>query len=264
MAPDPFAEEARAGVPVELVADAVMGDVDALEVMCLWSSSEGTTALWHRLLNLGLTVAPSAGTDVMLNLHRTMAVGATRVYAHTGQRLNWPAYVEALREGRSFVTNGPFLDFRLDGAGPGHIVAAGDTASWTLELATATSVDTVDILVNGRVVESLPGIATPGQRAYSGEIALPAGGWVAARARGGTTRWPSMDTSPYAHTAPVWIGERGSTDPDARRAAAQELLEVLIASRARLRVGYSGTSIPRLEARFDEAMARLEGLAGAR
>lgn len=262
--PDPFAPEARAGVPVELVADAVMGDVDALEVMCLWSSSQGTAALWHRFLNLGLTVAPSAGTDVMLNLHRTMAVGATRVYAHTGDRLNWPAYVEALREGRSFVTNGPFLDFRLDGAGPGGVVEAADTASWTLDLATATTVDTVDILVNGRVVESHAGIAAPGQRAYSGELALPGGGWVAVRARGGATRWPSMDISPYAHTAPVWIGERGSTDPVVRRAAAQELLDVLIASRARLRVGYSGSSIPRLEARFDEAMARLEALAEPR
>ncbi len=263
-APDPFAAEARAGVPVELVADAVMGDVDALEVMCLWSSSEGTAALWHRFLNLGLTVAPSAGTDVMLNLHRTMAVGATRVYAHTGDRLNWPAYVEALREGRSFVTNGPFLDFRLDGAGPGGVVEAGDTASWTLDLATATAVDTVDILVNGRVVESHSGIAAPGRRTYSGDLALPGGGWVAARARGGATRWPSMDISPYAHTAPIWIGERGSTDPVVRRAAAQELLEILIASRARLRVGYSGSSIPRLEARFDEAMAQLEALAEAR
>jgi len=266
--PDPFAPEARGGVPVELVADAVMGDVDALEVMCLWSSSEGTSALWHRFLNIGLTVAPSAGTDVMLNLHRTMALGATRVYAHTGARLNWPAYVTALRDGRSFVTNGPFLDFRVGGVRPGEVVEAvrGSEGSpgavqWTLELATATSVDTVEILVNGQIVQSRPGIASPGQRTYSGELTLPAGGWIAARASGGETRWPSMDISPFAHTAPVWIGERGSTDTVARREAAAELLDVLIASRARLRIGYSGASIPRLEARFDEAVARLEALA---
>ena len=73
----PFSESGRGSVPVELVADAVMGDVDALEIVCLWSSFEGTAALWHRLLNLGATVAPSAGTDVMLNLYRTMAVGTT-------------------------------------------------------------------------------------------------------------------------------------------------------------------------------------------
>ena len=271
--PDPFASEPGAGVPVELVADAVMGDVDALEVMCLWSNSDGTSALWHRFLNLGLTVAPSAGTDVMLNLYRTMAVGATRVYAYTGDRVNWPGYLEALREGRSFVTNGPFLDFRVDGARPGEVVparadgsgAAGaeesGTVQWTLDLATATSVEQVEILVNGRVVQSHPGIAEPGQRTYAGEVDLPDAGWVAARARGGETRWPSMDTAPFAHTAPVWIGERGSADPVARREAAAELLEILIASRARLRAGYGGASIPRLEARFDEAVARLEALA---
>ena len=286
--PDPFAAGGGGRVPVELVADAVMGDVDALEVMCLWSSFEGTAALWHRFLNLGVEIAPSAGTDVMLNLHRTMAVGATRVYVHTGDRLNWPAYLEGLRAGRSFVTNGPLLDFRVatrgggggvpgqgadpgrdtgsdpgvpdDGARPGDVVAPG-AAAWTLELATATEVDTVDIIVNGRVVASHPAIASPGHRTHRGEVDLPEGGWIAARARGGRTRWPSMDTSPFAHTAPVWIAERGSTDPLTRQRSATELRDILTASLARLRIGYAGVEIPRLEARFAAAMARLDSLA---
>ena len=257
--PDPFAEGGAGGVPVELVADAVLGDVDALEIVCLWSNSYGTSALWHRFLNLGLTVAPSAGTDVMLNLYRTMAVGTTRVYVHTGDQLNWPAYIEGLREGRSFVTNGPFLDFRVGDVGPGRVVAPG-AATWTLDLATATSVDTVDVIVNGRVVASHPGMNSPGQRSYTGEIELPVGGWIAARARGGENKWPSMDTAPFAHTAPVWIGARGGTDPIARREAAAELQGILATSLERLRAGYAGTSIPRLEARFAEAMARLEAL----
>ncbi len=259
-APDPFAEGGAGSVPVELVADAVMGDVDALEVMCLWSNSFGTSALWYRFLNLGLPVAPSAGTDVMLNLYRTMAVGTTRVYVHTGGQLNWPAYIRGLSEGRSFVTNGPFLDFRVGGVGPGEVTGPG-TATWTLDLATATGVDTVDIIVNGRVVASRPGMDSPGRRSYSGEVELPSGGWAAARARGGETRWPSMDEASFAHTAPVWIGARGSVDPAALREAAAELREILTASVARLRIGYSGTEIPRLEARFAEAMARLEALA---
>ncbi len=296
--PDPFAT-GGGGVPVELVADAVTGDVDALEIMCLWSSFEGTAALWHRFLNLGLTIAPSAGTDVMLNLYRTMAVGATRVYVHTGDRLNWPAYLEGLRAGRSFVTNGPFLDLRVHGVpgngetesggeppgggigpggerpgagigpggeepgsgiGPGGVISPG-IVTWTLAVATATAVDTVDIIVNGRVVASRPAMASPGQRTLTGEVELPKGGWIAARARGGSTRWPSMDTSPYAHTAPIWIGARGSTDPAARRESAAELREILTASVARLRVGYSGVEIPRLEAQFAAAMARLDSLA---
>lgn len=267
---DPFSPEGRARVPVELVADAVLGDVDALEIVCLWSSFEGTSALWHRLLNIGLAVAPSAGTDVMLNLYRTMAVGVTRVYVHTDGRSNWPAYLEGLREGRSFVTNGPFLDLRVagaqgDGSGirPGGVVEPGPV-SWSLDVATATEVDTVDIIVNGSVAASHPGIASPGHRNYTGELHLPSGGWIAARARGGDTRWPSMDTSPYAHTAPIWIGERGSTDPTARQESAAELRDILTASLTRLRIGYLGTEIPRLEARFAAAMARLDSLAEER
>lgn len=107
-------------------------------------------------------------------------------------------------------------------------------------------------------------IASPGNRSYAGELDLPSGGWIAARARGGQTRWPSMDTSPFAHTAPIWIGERGSTDPATRRESAAELRDVLTASIARLRIGYLGTPIPRLEARFAAAMARLDSLAEGR
>ena len=258
--PDPFVGDGPARVPVELVADAVLGDVDALEIMCLWSSFEGTAALWHRLLNLGVPVAPSAGTDVMLNLYRTMAVGVTRVYANTGGALDWPSYLDALREGRSFVTNGPFLDLRVGSAGPGGVADPG-TASWTLDVATATAVDTVEVLVNGRVVFAQEGIAQPGQRSYTGTLDLPAGGWVAARARGGETRWPSMDTAPFAHTGPVWVGERGSSEPEARRQAAGELLAVLQVSRSLLDAAYGDTPIPRLTARFDEAEARLRMLA---
>ena len=104
-------------------------------------------------------------------------------------------------------------------------------------------------------------IAAPGHRTLTGTVDLPQGGWIAARARGGRTRWPSMDTSPYAHTAPIWIGARGSTDPTARRESAAELRDILTASIARLRIGYAGREIPRLEAHFAAAMARLDSIA---
>ena len=206
-------------VPIELVADAVLGDLDALEVVCLWSDETATTQVWHRFLNLGIPVAPSAGTDVMNNFFRTMAVGTTRVYAMTGGQLNWPAYMAALREGRTFVTNGPFPDFRLAGAGPGGVVAAG-SASWTLDLSSASGVERVEVLVNGEVAWQSGGLDGPGFLRYEGTLDLPEGGWVAVRAVGGNTEWPSMASYPFAHTAPIWIGEVGSTEPGARARAA--------------------------------------------
>ncbi len=254
---DPFTDEGMRRVPVELVVDGVLGDIDLLEVACLWSDERGTSELWYRLLNIGMPVAPSAGTDVMNNFYRTMAVGTTRVYAHTGGAVNWPAYWSALRDGRSFVTTGPLLNFRVAGARPGGVVN-GSSVEWELDLRSAIPVERVELLVNGSVVWSERGLEGAGNRQYRGSLRLPAGGWIAARAHGGETRWPAMDSYPFAHTSPVWIGSVGSTDAGSRRRAAAELLAVLDVAESRLHEEYAGVAIPNLQARFDEARERLE------
>lgn len=260
----PWAEASLAdlygSVPIELVADAVLGDLDALEIVCLWSDEILTSQIWHLLLNAGIPIVPSAGTDVMNNFYRTMAIGTARVYAQTGAVENWSTYMDALRSGRSFVTNGPFLEFSVGGAGPGRTVSGGEVA-WSLDVATATEVDRVEVLVNGEVAWSGQGLDGPGSRRFEGELTLPEGGWVAARAVGGPARWPMMANYPFAHTAPVWIGSVGSSDPAVRRAAAAELLAILGVARLRLTAGYSGTDIPNLVGRFDAARERLETLA---
>ena len=263
--PEPFdTDEGRASVPVSLVVDAVLGDVDALEIVCLWSNPIGTSAVWHRLLNIGIPIAPSAGTDVMTNFYRTMAVGTTRVYAHTGAEVTWPAYLDAYKAGRSFVTNGPLLDFRVGEAGPGEVISEevreAGPVEWRLELRSAVPVEQVEVLVNGEIAWSGPGLGEAGQRSYSGQLDLPQGGWVAVRAMGGATDWPSMDMYPFAHTGPAWIGEIGSSDPDVRERSTTELLQVLNVSEQRLIAGYGDTEIPRLRARFREAQSRLTTL----
>ena len=82
---------------------------------------------------------------------------------------------------------------------------------------------------------------------------------VAARARGGQTRWPSADSYPFAHTSPVWISEVGSTDVDARARAAEELLPLLDVAEEVVRRGYGDAPTPSITADFDAARARLEG-----
>ncbi len=52
----------------------------------------------------------------MTNFDRTMAVGTTRVYVRREGALTLPNYLDALRDGRSFVTTGPLLDFRMEAA----------------------------------------------------------------------------------------------------------------------------------------------------
>jgi TolB protein len=253
--PDPFANDTTLGaIPVALVADAVLGQLDGLEVLCLWSDELGTSEVWYRLLNLGVPIAPTAGTDVMTDFYHTMAVGSTRAYVRLPEGYTFERYLDALRAGRSMVTNGPMIEFRLGDAGPGAVHAAGERASWTLDVHSAVPVDRVEILVNGRVVWSGAGLDRPGTRRLSGTLQLPAGGWVAARAVGPeTTRWPAMDSYAFAHTAPVWLGRVGSTEPAAERTAAAELLHALDVAERRLDAGYTGAEIPTLRAHFAAA-----------
>ncbi len=262
---DPFQEEGTGGIPRAFVPDAVLGELDAIEVACLWTSDLGSSEVWYRVLNLGIPLAAWAGTDVMTNFYRTMAVGTTRVYVRPDGPLNLPAYLEALREGRSFVTTGPLLDLAVEaGDGsevrPGEAVAGGATSTrWSLELHTPVPVGRIEVVVNGRVVHEELGLTEPGSRSYSGEVELPEGGWLAVRAHGGEPVWPSMSDEPFAHTSPVWIGEVGSFEPEVRSQAARELLQVLTAAEEDLHEAYEGVAIPRLEGQFQEARERLEG-----
>ena len=260
---NPFTDATLGSIPVALVADAAHGAIDLLEVVCLWSNSVGATELWYRLLNAGFPVAPSGGTDVMTDFHRTMAVGTTRVYVRPDGPFNWETYFAALRGGRSFVTNGPMIQLRVGQQQPGDVIASGGReVPFDLSVASAVPVDSIAVVVNGRTVWSGGALGASGKRSFTGTVRLPAGGWVAARVVGPKVDgWPAMGEYTFAHTAPIWIGKKGSTEPAARRAAAADLLRALGVSTQRLRAGYAGAEIPRLEAYFAEAQAILEGLA---
>ena len=257
--PDPFGSaEGLGAIPIMVIPDALLGDLDTLEVACLWTNEFGTADLWHRFLNLGVPLAASAGTDVMLDYHRTMAVGTTRIYVYVPGPFRIGPYLEALKAGKSFVTTGPLLDFRVEGARPGEATGQGGEAGWTLTLAHTGPVSQVDLLVNGAVVETVSGLDGPGVRELSGTLTLPAGGWAAARAHGGEESWPGMNGSVFAQTSPVWVGEVGSRDPAAAEAAARDLLRALDHSEAEVRERYGEIPIPRILERFTLARERLQ------
>lgn len=256
---EPFNEDSLSSIPLSLIPDAVLGDLDALEIACLWSDEIGTSEVWYRLLNLGIPIIPSAGTDAFPNFYRCMALGTTRIYVHPKGVFNWKNYLSALREGRSFVTNGPLLDFQVEGLEPGNVLKRGSKeVPWSLALYSAIPLEKVEVLVNGQVKWSGEGINEFGSKSFSGVISIPEGDWIAARAYGGLTRWPSMDSYPFAHTAPVWIKKVGSIQKEAEQEAVRDLLAALAVAERRLDEGYSGIPIPRLKSRFQKARRYLE------
>jgi Tol biopolymer transport system component len=261
---DPFPDQIPSrGIPLELVPDALLGDLDSLEIACLWSEELGTSGLWHRLLSVGLPVAASAGSDTMHNFYRTMAIGSTRVYVKTEGPLSLNSYLAALRRGRSFVTNGPMIRFNVGNAQAGGTLsnAEGSPVSWVLDLWSAVPVEHVEVLVNGQAVWSDKGIEAAGHKQFKGQIKAPGGGWVAARAYGGATRWPVMDSYPFAHTGPIWFGKVGSTDAEAARKAARDLLRWMEVAEKTLEQGYGNAQIPRLRKRFADAREKLKAMA---
>jgi TolB protein len=259
--PDPFRDATTLrSIPLGFVADAVQGQVNAIELACLWSDERGSAEMWYRMLNVGVPMALTAGTDVMNNLYRTMAIGTTRVYVKPEQPLSQASYFAALRAGRSFVSNGPMLEFTVGTAGPGQTVTGSSSAQrWELRVHSAVPVDTVEIVVNGVVVERRGGFTAPGSQRYSGSITLPEGGWIAARATGpGTKAWPAMDSYAYAHTSPIWIGRVGSTDASARRVAARDLLRALDIAEQAVDIGYADADHPRLRAHYAAARTTIQ------
>ena len=260
--PDPFATpQSMRGIPLGFVADAVQGKVDALELACLWSDERGTADVWYRMLNVGIPIALNAGTDVMNNLYRTMAVGTTRIYVHPDRPSDPASYFTALKASRSFVTTGPLLEFKVGTAGPGQVIARGSgTQRFELDVHSAVPIDSVQIIVNGAVVAQLPAFTAPGSTHYTGTIGLPAGGWVAARVSGPTiTAWPAMASYAYAHTSPVWIDRIGSTEPTAKLAAARDLLRALDVAEQAVDIGYTGAEHPRLRAHYAAARRVIDG-----
>jgi TolB protein len=263
---DPFADFAANPIPLELVSDSVLAKRIGLEIVCAWTSPLGNSELWYRLLNIGRPVAAMSGTDGWTDFHRTPAMGTARAYVRTGgDDDSFDAILQQAIAGRSFVTTGPALLFEVgDGDRPGDVTAPGDT-TWRITLASTVDVDRVEIVVNGAVVEQLTGVRAGQTRTLAGDIALPAGGWVAARAYASEPQadaWPTMALRPFAHSSPVWIGSVGSTDPAARAAAAADLTRAIDFSEGRARAAYGDTAMPRLYGRFDEARAVLATMTG--
>jgi hypothetical protein len=205
------------GIPV----DVALGKIDTLD---LNASYAGTVVLWHKLLNCGFRLPASAGTDVFLNRVVSRLPGGDRVYVKIDGPLDYAKWIDGLRAGRSFVTNGPMLEFSV---GPSQF---GDTIKLDkpreLEItAMARShfpMAKVEVIYNGEVIATVPLNDSKQAAALQKSIKLDRSGWLALRASGpGHADHPvgSLD----AHTSPIYVEVAGS--PKGSRADAEFFLK---------------------------------------
>jgi hypothetical protein len=212
----------------ELVADAALGLVDSVDLLGP-SDAEGTAVLYHHLLNCGLRLAATVGTDVWLSYSRGPLIsnppGWARVYADLrGAPLSVAAFQEAIRAGRTIATNGPWLELRVDGRGPGDVLEADSGRRLPVSArATGPGVESLQLVGPDGVLAEADATG-PGPPAIDTTVGVEDSLWLCAVARG--PRHPAvLGPVVFAHTSPVYVEAGGR--PVARAASARWLLDWL-------------------------------------
>ena len=195
------------GLPSEFPVDIALGVADTIDAMSQ-NDEELTTALWYRLLNCGFRCPISAGTDSFLNIPAHLIPGAGRLYVHVGAPLTYAGWIDGYRRGRSFATNGPLLQFTVNGheAGDELVEARGPVEVEVRGQAESNvPMTAVEIIVNGRPVRRIDAGADPRAIRVAEKIELPGSAWIALRVRGPGHRLVPNDRELYAHTSPVYV-----------------------------------------------------------
>ncbi len=195
----------------ELPVDVALGKVDYIEAMG-FSDHKSTASVWYRLLNCGFHLPTAAGTDAMANYASLRGpVGLNRVYARVkAGPLEIHPWLESLRRGETFATNGPLLGFTLGVHALGEtlrIPKAGEVkfSAWLRSL---VPVDHLQIVCNGQVMRDLQ-LSGAGNKSTHADIAgtlpLAHSGWCLLRAWNEKPQHPILDAYPYATTSPVYV-----------------------------------------------------------
>jgi len=220
--PDPFAKPAQR-ITDELPVDVALGKLDYIEVVG-FSDHKSSVAVWYKLLNLGFRLPAGGGTDATTNYSAPIRgeVGFDRVYVRTAK---WPDSVEnwmnELKQGHSFATNGPLMEFTLGGEMVGSELKfeSGQSAvPFTAKLRSVVPVDHLEVVCNGKVAQSLKLEGARDSADAKGTIPLSESGWCVLGAWSEKAEYPVMDNYAYATTSPVYVtigGKRAYSQEDA-------------------------------------------------
>jgi hypothetical protein len=170
--------------------------------------------LYYQYLNSGFRIPIAAGTDKM---DIDIPLGSNRSYIPVAGKMNYAAWLEGVKAGKGFITNGPLLEFEADG----H--ASGDTVSFdsprTIKArVTARSIlpfATLEIVQNGNVVGHKTVFVQdnpPKDGVYSMEVEamvrMDRSCWLAARIADdpdNKNRILPRGLSVFAHTNPIYF-----------------------------------------------------------
>jgi hypothetical protein len=161
--------------------------------------------LYYRILNSGIELPLSAGSA---NGVKATPVGYDRVYVRLGKEaFDYAAFMRALKQGRSFSTNGPILDLDIDGRdGPGDRIdlRPGQEIRVRARARSRGVLESLQLVVNGEVAAERTGQGAR-EIVLDETLRLQQSSWVAVRAFETSTR-----SEMFAHTSPVYFFRGGA------------------------------------------------------
>jgi hypothetical protein len=155
---------------------------------------------YYDYLNLGFRLTAAAGSDVPWG----STIGECRTYVFTGGKtLDIDAWFDGLRQGHTFVSNGPALFFTVDGELPGSTLKphASDRLKVHARASGHKAIglpDRLEIISGEGVVKSVTrDKTTKGDLTLDFEIKAETSGWITAST--------TCKNGAIAHTTPVYI-----------------------------------------------------------
>ena len=215
---------------------------------------------YYDFLSLGFRLAASAGSDVPWGA----TLGETRLYAYTGPSFSADAWFDAVKHGRTFVTNGPMLTLTVDDHMPGDELKVARNATLHVRARAWAppeigSPKTLEIVANGSVVHTqTESESKPGELNVDMSLRAGSSEWIAARV--------TTSNGAVAHTSPVYVSVAGAPVRD--DAHLPQLVEKRLVAldfiAGRLREGYAKAEAQALTQRIEEARAKYKELLNSR
>jgi hypothetical protein len=191
----------------EPLADLILGKVDAFEIDFWEDSPFDLLADYYTLLDAGLSVPLVGASGKQSN---GTVLGIMRTYAHLHEEFSYKAWIEAVRAGRTFITNGPLLFLTVNGQEPsaaGLEVHAGDKVQIRVDAQSRSAFEELELVCNGEVIATArPESETLCRAVLEVEHPITHGGWLAARCRGSLLVLDRpANQRIFAHTSPCYL-----------------------------------------------------------
>jgi len=201
-----------------LAIDVPFGLVDFIEVL---QGGRINTEIWYSFLNLGFKILPVAGAD--WPYFGPTLPGVERTFVKVDGPFNVDSWLDGFRKGHAYVTNGPFLEFSVNGHQMGEEVRVpkGTKLEISASAQLNPDVDTLDRLEIVEFGDVRAKEAAGGKDRVRLATTLTADHsmWIAARAYG--SHQENQFTT-VAHSAPIYIVV--DDEPTWKREAVPELV----------------------------------------